>query len=109
MVEMMGYSDDVLYFQMDNFNDEVDCVDSEVHVQIMDTVQDGGVRLIWRYGIRHAMWSVDVERVGEDRPIPWPVVITNGDRSYSPRVTIDYPSTDLVVTTDIKPTGSDFS
>ena len=108
MIEMMGYSDDVLYLQMDNFNDEMGCFDQEVHVTITDTKHNGGLRAIWRYGVRDGVWSVEVERLGEGQPIPWPVSIGEGDRPYSVRLIIDVPTEDVGVACDLKPMGSDF-
>lgn len=106
MIEMMGYSDDVLYLQMDTYNDEIGCFDQEVHTTITDAARGGGIRAIWRYGKRDALWSVEVERIAEDQPVPWPVIISEGDRPYSVRLTIDVPCDEVGIATDLKPNGS---
>ena len=97
-VAMMGYSDDVLYLEYGDYNDEVSCFDSEVHVEVVPaTSAGGGLRAIWRYGMRDALWSVEVERLREDAPIPWPVAITEGRRPYSVALRIDVDAGDVTV------------
>jgi hypothetical protein len=97
---MQGYSDDILHLKMGTHEDEVDCYDREVHVEMRAkggmagsytaaAAPSGGIRLVWRYGQRDALWSVEVELLAENVGVPWPVLISGGDKPYSVRASID--------------------
>jgi hypothetical protein len=96
MVEIQGFSDDLVHLVVGTHEDEINACDKDVHFKVRPKGRQEGVHVVMHYGRQDATWGATIHRLEEDAPIPWPVTVCEGKRGYSVRVCIDAEA-DMVV------------
>lgn len=96
MIRISGCSDDTLVVEgpaafVGGKNDHDTCARDGVHVE----VAIGDVLIVRGfYGVPWntlGLWTLGVEPMDEDRPVPWPVRVVTSARGYSMAIEVDCP------------------
>lgn len=86
-VTISGASDDIVSIEPAVGGlDEIDCFDTPVSLVV--TGDDGGCRVIMRYGKHGSVWGAEIVPLDDDYPMP-PIRVELGGRGYSAAVIID--------------------
>lgn len=86
-ITISGASDDLVHITPPmNGLDEIDCFDKDVSLVV--TGDDGGCRVIMRYGKHGSVWGAEIVPLDDDYPMP-PIRVELGGRGYSAAVIID--------------------
>jgi hypothetical protein len=84
MIRIYGASDDLVEIEGDR-SDEIGCYDRKVRVSV--GTPEAGVLVTMRYGstgMGFATWTAEIGQMAEGVEIPWPVSITNAEKSGRP-------------------------
>jgi hypothetical protein len=94
-----GASDDTFGWQQDEYDN---CASGRPIVWEVRTPDGAGLHVWGIYGadapVRIACWTVGVQQLNEDVPMPdWPVRLETATNGYSPVLVIEVPSEDVAV------------